>query len=126
MFLMDTNIFLEILLGQEKEKACRNFLMENKGRLYVSDFSLYSIGVILFRLKRFDVFEECIKDILPLIPVIVLKRVEFREVIKIGKEVNTDFDDSYQIAVAKSHHLGIVTMDRDFKKVIDKVAVKFI
>ena len=26
MFLVDTNIFLEILLGQDKEEECRSFL----------------------------------------------------------------------------------------------------
>lgn len=75
MFLVDTNIFLEILLGQAREKSCRNFLRENRGRVYISDFSLYSIGVILFRLKRVAVFEEFITDILPLISVVVLKGV---------------------------------------------------
>jgi len=37
-----------------------------------------------------------------------------------------DFDDSYQVAVAKYHDLKIVTMDRYFKQVADEVEVKFI
>jgi len=47
MFLADTNIFLEILLRQEKIKKCRKFLDENFGSLHISDFSLHSVGIIL-------------------------------------------------------------------------------
>ena len=57
MFLVDTNIFLEILLGQRKKEEAKKFLSENIGRLYITDFSLHSIGVILFKLKKPKVFE---------------------------------------------------------------------
>jgi len=86
MFLVDTNIFLEILLGQEKETICRNFLIENVKNLHISDFSLYSIGVILSRLKRVEVFEEFVGDVLPLISVIVLDRSMYGEIIRLEKE----------------------------------------
>lgn len=48
MYLADTNIFLEVLLAQDKRKECKNLLEENRGKLSISDFSLHSIGVILF------------------------------------------------------------------------------
>ena len=48
MYLIDTNIFLEVLLTQEKKETCKKFLDENIKNLYISDFSLHSIGVILF------------------------------------------------------------------------------
>ncbi len=49
MYLLDTNIFLEILLGQEKKDECKKFLIANEDNIFISDFSLHSIGVILFR-----------------------------------------------------------------------------
>ena len=49
MYLIDTNVFPEVLLAQEKRELCKNFLNANIGSLYISDFSLHSIGVILFR-----------------------------------------------------------------------------
>jgi predicted nucleic acid-binding protein len=49
MFLVDTNIFLEILLTQDKKAICKKFLDKNIGNLHITDFSLHSIGVILFR-----------------------------------------------------------------------------
>ena len=49
MYLVDTNIFLEILLKQNKSESCKAFLDKNIGAISISDFTLHSIGVILFR-----------------------------------------------------------------------------
>ena len=49
MYLIDTNIFLEVLLSQEKMDICKKILDSNIGNQYLSDFSLHSIGVILFK-----------------------------------------------------------------------------
>lgn len=65
MYLIDTNIFLEILLQQEKNNICKSFLDENIDKLYISDFSLHSIGVILFRNNKEEIFNNFISDILP-------------------------------------------------------------
>lgn len=48
MFLIDTNIFLEILLNQDKTLICKDFLNKNIKNLNISDFSLLSIGVNTF------------------------------------------------------------------------------
>lgn len=63
MFLVDTNIFLEILLEQDKKESCKKFLINNIGNLAITDFSLHSIGVILFRYHKIDVFHKFIEDI---------------------------------------------------------------
>jgi len=49
MYLIDTNIFLEILLKQDKSEACKTFLDKNTDAINISDFTFHSIGVILFR-----------------------------------------------------------------------------
>ena len=54
-FLFDTNIFLEILLDQEKKEDCKKLLNENIGNIYLSDFSLHSIGVILLKKKKLKI-----------------------------------------------------------------------
>ena len=46
-YLLDTNIFLEILLNQDKKEKAKMFIFDNIERLFISDFSLHSIGVIL-------------------------------------------------------------------------------
>lgn len=65
MFLFDTNIFLEILLSQENASECKEILIQHSGGIAISDFSLHSIGVILFREKREDLFEMFLSDVLP-------------------------------------------------------------
>jgi len=67
MFLIDTNIFLEILLEQEKKEDCKKFLNDHIGNLHITDFSLHSIGVILFKYKKKNVYRKFINDILPVI-----------------------------------------------------------
>ena len=50
MYLIDTNIFLEVLLSQERMDICKKILDSNIGNKYLSDFSLHSIGAILFKI----------------------------------------------------------------------------
>ena len=59
MFLVDTNIFLEILLGQDKKEVCKRFLDKNIGNLNITDFSLHSLGDISGKLKmNMGVFDD--------------------------------------------------------------------
>jgi predicted nucleic acid-binding protein len=39
MYLIDTNIFLEILMGQEKKTDCKEFLEEHIENLNISDMA---------------------------------------------------------------------------------------
>ncbi|MCL6642856.1 MAG: PIN domain-containing protein, partial [Candidatus Bipolaricaulota bacterium] len=65
MFLIDTNVWLELLLEQEKSEEVRRFFENVEAQfLAITDFSLYSIGIILTRLKKDDVFEDFLGDTL--------------------------------------------------------------
>ena len=46
MYLLDTNIFLEILLKQDKSDKCKAFLNDNIGLLNISDFSFIEFNEI--------------------------------------------------------------------------------
>ena len=119
MYLVDTNIFLEILLGQEKADSAENFLRNTPTeRLHVSDFSLYSIGIILFRLGKHKVFSEFVKDIFMNggVTLLRLSFFDFDDVIKASEKFNLDFDDAYQYTLAKKYNLKIVSFDSDFDK----------
>jgi len=51
--LVDTNIFLEIILDQAQAQSAKEFLSRAEEHdLYISDYSLHSIGLLLFRRKR--------------------------------------------------------------------------
>jgi predicted nucleic acid-binding protein len=108
MYLVDTNVFLEILLTQEKQEVCRKFLEENVGSLYISDFSLHSIGVILFRNNREEVFKKFIKDIIPNLEITTLPKMSYKNLAEIKKKVGLDFDDAYQYQVAREREMKCV------------------
>ena len=57
MYLVDTNIFLEGLLGQDRAAEVQSFFQSiDWSTISMTDFSLYSIGIILFKLKKFTLF----------------------------------------------------------------------
>ena len=119
MFLVDTNVFLEILLKRDKKEDCKKFLNDNIGNLSITDFSLHSIGVILFRYGKEEVFRKFVEDIMPNIKLLSLPMEQYKEVVNVRKSLNLDFDDAYQYSVAKYHGLRVVTMDRDFERIKD-------
>lgn len=119
MFLVDTNIFLEILLKQEKREDCKKFLDDNLGNLHVTDFSLHSIGVILFRYDKEGIFQKFVEDVIPNTKLLSLPIELYREVINASKSLNLDFDDAYQYCIAKHYGLKVITMDRDFERIED-------
>jgi predicted nucleic acid-binding protein len=97
MFLIDTNIFLEILLKQDKSKSCKAFLDNNIGAIHLSDFTLHSIGVILFRLKEEQIFHDFISDTLHKMDLLSLPKDKYTKIIETNEEIGIDFDDSYSI-----------------------------
>ncbi len=124
--LIDTNIFLEILLDQVKKETCKDFLNKNIDNLNISDFSLHSIGVILLRNKKYKIFAKFINDILPKTSIVNLSKERYTEIPKISKKYNLDFDDSYQTCISIDRNLEIVTMDNDFYKVKNILNINFI
>ncbi len=126
MFLFDTNIFLEILLSQNNSNKCKNVLNSNLGDINISDFSLHSIGVILFRNNLDEVFNSFILDIIPNINIISLSNESYYKLSIIKKKFNLDFDDAYQYCIAKEQGLSVFTMDKDFNRVKDEIEIIFV
>ena len=125
-YLIDTNVFLEILLDQEKKEICKIYLKNKFGNMAISDFSLHSIGVILFRINRYELYNSFINDVIPQIEVLSLKKNNYFQISNISKQFNLDFDDAYQVAVAGNHSLKIATMDKDFEKVKEFYKIDFV
>jgi len=123
MYLIDTNIFLEILLAQKQKDICKEFLVSNIEQIYISDFSLHSIGVILFRNNKESIFNKFVKDIIRKIKVLTLSEELYSDLTDVKKEYGLDFDDAYQFKTAEEYGLSIVTQDKDFKKVSAKIEI---
>ena len=116
-YLVDTNVWLERLLDQEKsEIASKFFDFISTKYLFVSDFSIHSIGVILSRLKKLDIFEKFIDDLFinGQIEQLSLDPVDLLDVATNIQKYKLDFDDSYQFSIAQKYDLTIVTFDKDF------------
>jgi len=125
-FLFDTNVFLEILLDQEKKETCKALLNEHIGSIYISDFSLHSIGVILLKQKKAKIFDKFLKDLLPHSTVLSLPKEKYSEITGITTKYKLDFDDAYQPLIAVEFETGIKTMDKDFTRISKLVPVEFI
>ena len=55
--LIDTNIFLEVLLEQERAEEARKLLNKTKEHdFFASDFGVHAIGLLLFRRNQEDAF----------------------------------------------------------------------
>lgn len=116
-YLVDTNVWLERLLDQEQSEVVSKFFdLTPLDSIFVSDFSIHSIGVILSRLKSYNIFEKFIKDLFinGQIEQLSLDSADLLDVSKNIQKYKLDFDDSYQFSVAQKYDLTIITFDKDF------------
>ncbi len=116
-YLVDTNVWLERLLDQEKSTIVESFLeITPTQQLFISDFALHSIGVILSRLKKPVIFEKFLTDLFlnGQIERLSLNTVDLFDVLMNITKFNLDFDDSYQLTIAQKFDMVVVTFDRDF------------
>ncbi len=116
--LLDTNIFLEILLEQENAEESLVFLRKTtEHEFFVSDFTVHSIGIILFYRNRYDVFKAFLDDLGSLaLPIVSLQAHEMGFTSDSASRFNLDFDDAYQYTLAQRFDLEIVSYDADFDK----------
>jgi predicted nucleic acid-binding protein len=119
MLLIDTNIWLEQLLDQERASEVEDFFNRiPSNRMYITDFSYHSIGVITTRLKKPDVLGIFTRDVL-LESGVTLIRLSPREMLAIPdlcRKHGLDFDDAYQYLAAEVFGLELVSFDRDFDR----------
>ena len=99
--LIDTNIFLEWLLGQERADECRTLLEKiQSGEIaaLVTDFALHSIAIILERGGKKAELPELFTAIASFQGLSVLHATleEHFEIALLSHETSLDFDDAYQ------------------------------
>lgn len=116
-YLVDTNVWLELLLEQEQAASVRNFFQAVEGNnLALTEFSLYSIAIVLTKLKKDNIFREFILDTIEDSGVtkVRLENEDLLHLIEIRQNTNLDFDDAYQYTAAEKHNLTLVSFDSDF------------
>jgi len=119
MFVVDTNIWLEALLEQERQaQACEFLGTTPSDQLALTEFSLYSLGIILCRMGREGLFEQFLSDTLVSSRLVRVRLglEELRRVAAAVRQYELDFDDAYQYVAAATLGWRIVSFDRDFDR----------
>jgi len=115
VFLVDTNVFLEVLLEQQRAEEAREFLLNAPAdSLHISDFSLYSIGIILVRRHLPETFRLFLQDVEAGMHLVRLNLAELDILPEVAQNLNLDFDDAYQYVLAERRGLHLVSFDADF------------
>ncbi len=119
MFLLDTNIWLELLLDQERAGEVRRLLEGQEARQFaITEFSLYSLAIILTRLKKDEVFTDFLADTVEDSGVRLLRlgAGDLKQAVTVGQKFGLDFDDAYQYVAAEKHDLTLLSFDADFDR----------
>lgn len=117
--LIDSNIWLERLLDQERASEVEKFLAGTPSDLlYITDFALHSIGLILQRVNRLDTLSVFVNDLFShgRVKLVRLDPPDIHNIIGVIREFGLDFDDAYQYVAAEKFGLTIVSFDADFDR----------
>lgn len=119
-YLVDTNIFLEVLLSRDRKKECKKFLIslrEGKNTAIVTDFTIHSIIVImnqpntLNELKTFLLALTAYKG-LHVHHTTIAQEIRATE---LAAQQNLDMDDALQYSSALAVKAeAIVSFDKHF------------
>ncbi len=117
MYLIDTNIWLERLLEQERSAEVGGFLDRiPSNHLFITDFSFHSIGVIMGRLNRMNPYLNFIDDVLinGSVTIIHLEPDDMQRLAEVMKQFKLDFDDAYQYTASEKCSFALVSFDSNF------------
>src|SRR5712692_8207357 len=117
--LVDTNIFLEVLLEQAHANDAKELLRKtDEHDFLISDFSLHSIGVLLLKRNKADAFRKFVSDMIIRAGTAVarLNASDMEVLADHAANFSLDFDDAYQYTLADKFDLTIVSFDKDFDR----------
>lgn len=119
MYLVDTNVWLERLLGQAKSDEVGQFLDRTpSNQLFVTDFAFHSICVILTRLEQTAILLDFVQDVFVdgAVTLLSVKPETTVSLVAVMNKYRLDFDDAYQYVAAEQNSLTLVSFDGDFDK----------
>ena len=122
MYLIDTNIFLEVLPARQNKDGCLSLLRkieDNEVKAVATSFTIHSIEVIMAnsgKLKELGVFLGNIKELKGL-SIYYTTIAEEREALEIIEREGLDFDDAVQAYVANRLEAAVISFDKHFDKV---------
>ncbi|MGB9586336.1 MAG: type II toxin-antitoxin system VapC family toxin [Anaerolineales bacterium] len=119
MYLLDTNVWLERLLDQDKSPDVGKFLDRiPSDQIFITDFAFHSIALILCKFKRIETLKKFVEDVFVYgsVSLIHLGPEDMGKIISTIEEFSLDFDDAYQYIAADKHHLRLISFDSDYDR----------
>jgi predicted nucleic acid-binding protein len=119
MYLVDTNVWLERLLDQDRSGDVGRFLDHFPSNiLAVTDFAFHSIAVLLARLGNQKALLDFVQDVFVDGAVVLVRLApeDTTSIVRTMEKFNLDFDDAYQYVAAEKQDLTIVSFDTDFDR----------
>ncbi len=119
MYLLDTNIFLELLLDQKEAASVKAlFSTLEPSELHISDLAFHSIGIILYQKNAAPLFSEFVRDLFGEggITILSLGSEDIVRVEQVATAFGLDFDDAYQYTITEKFGLMLVSFDTDFDR----------
>lgn len=117
MYLLDSNIWLERLLGQAQSAVVGQLLDQlPTDQILMTDFTFHSLGVILNRLGQRSVFTLFVQDVLidGGVALTSLPPTAMQRVVAVMEQFGLDFDDAYQYVAAERENVAIISFDTHF------------
>ena len=118
MYLIDTNIFLEILLAQEKKDECIALFKEIENdniSAAVTKFSIHSIEVIMGNYRLTDELRIFLESLSELKSLHIYTTNISDEINAIDEmELGLDFDDALQVSAARALNAELISFDKHF------------
>ena len=122
--LIDANIFLEVLLAQEKSEQCKKILKEfqrGEQKGIISSFTIDAILIIMTRNKKEIKDLELFINSLLNYKGLVIHQITIKdrlEATKLMKPHNIDYEDAITLQTAFSNNIKeILSLDKHFDKV---------
>ena len=119
-YMIDTNIFLEVLLSRKRKQECKAFLrLVATGRIrgILTDFSLYSIMLIMASYKKYTGLKTFLSTLTAYKGLLVYNCTLDDKIkcVEIFEEEGLDVDDSIQYTAALSLIVeALISFDEHF------------
>jgi predicted nucleic acid-binding protein len=119
MYLIDTNILLEIFLQGERSPEAKRFLRITPfSNIYVTDLTIYSIGLALFKADKQDAYIQFLNDLFNNGEVwrVQLMIDNMPRVSEIAHQYQLNFHDAYQYVSAEIYSLILVSFNNVYDR----------
>lgn len=124
MYLVDTNVWMEVILDRANAKKAQAFLAAKKG-LHVSSLTLDSLGIMLEKEGRMRAFQDLLENVTNgLVAYVTLSPPQLSLLPEAMKRLGVDYEDAYQLACAVKAGARLVTQDKKLLKLAGVVALE--